>query len=96
MACCATAGAIFTIKIQKADGSVSYGTLTSVAKVESNGSISVSMQMNDSLRADLYDAYSNGRAVNFNMTATANGGNYWIDEDTLSKLLNNGALKYVM
>ena len=44
----------------------------------------------------MYDAYINGRAVNFNMTATANGGNYAIDEDTMSKLLNNGALKYVL
>ena len=44
----------------------------------------------------MYDAYVNGRAVNFNMTATANGGNYAIDEDTMSRLLNNGALRYVV
>ena len=42
------------------------------------------------------DAYVNGRAVNFNMTATANGGNYSIDEDTMSRLLNNGALRYIV
>jgi hypothetical protein len=89
-------GATFTVAIQKADGSVTYGTLTSTAQVASDGSITVSMQMNDALRADLYDAYVNGRAVNFDMIATANGGNYWIDEDTLSRLLNNGALKYVV
>jgi hypothetical protein len=89
-------GAIFTVSIQKADGSVTYGTLTSVATVELDGSITVSMQLTDSLRAELYDAYVNGRAVNFNMTATANGGNYSLDEDTMSRLLNNGALKYVV
>ena len=54
------------------------------------------MQRSDTLRADLYEAYINDRAVNFAMTATANGGNYMIDEDTMSKLLNNGALKYVV
>ena len=59
-------------------------------------SITVSMQRSDTLRADLYEAYINDRAVNFAMTATANGGNYMIDEDTMSKLLNNGALKYVV
>jgi len=53
------------------------------------------MQMNDTLRAELYDAYVNGRAVNFDMSATANGGNYMIDEDTMSQLLNNGAHRYV-
>jgi len=89
-------GAIFTIKIQKADGSITYGTLTASAHVETDGSITVSMQMNNSLRAELYDAYVNGRAVNFNMTATAIGGNYSIDEDTMSRLLNNGALKYLL
>jgi hypothetical protein len=89
-------GAAFTIKVQKADGSVTYGTLTSTAKVESDGSIAVAMQMNNALRAELYDAYLNGRAVNFDMTATANGGNYSIDEDTMSRLLNNGALRYVV
>jgi hypothetical protein len=88
-------GATFTIEIQKADGSVTYGTLTSVAKVESDGSVTVSMQMDDALRAELYQAYVNGRAVNFEMTATANGGNYSIDEDTMSRLLNNGAFRYV-
>jgi hypothetical protein len=88
-------GATFTIAVQNADGSITYGTLTSIATVESDGSITVSMKMTDSLKADLYDAYLSGRAVNFNLTATANGGNYWIDEDTMSKLLNNGALKYV-
>ena len=62
----------------------------------SDGSITVSMQLNDSLRAELYDAFVNGRAVNFDTTATANGGNYWIDEDTMSNLLNNGALRYVV
>ncbi len=89
-------GATFTIKIQKADGSVTYGTLTSTAKVETDGSITISLLMNNDLRADLYDAYINGRAVNFNMTATANGGNYAIDENTMSRLLNNGAFKYVL
>lgn len=89
-------GATFTIKIQNADGSATYATLTSVATVESDGSIRVSMQMSDSLRAELYDAYLNGRAVNFNMTATANGGNYILDEGTVSRLLNNGALRYVV
>jgi hypothetical protein len=54
------------------------------------------MQMNDALRAELYDAYVNGRAVNFNITATSNGGNYFLDEDTISRLLNNGALRYVI
>src|SRR5207244_4424000 len=47
-------GATFTIMVQKADGSVTYGTLTSVARVETDGSITVSMQMNDSLRVELY------------------------------------------
>jgi uncharacterized repeat protein (TIGR03803 family) len=89
-------GATFTIAIQNANGSVTYGKLTSVARVEADGSITVSMQMNDALRADLYDAYTNGRAVNFHMTALANGGDYMIDEDTMSRLLNNGALKYVV
>jgi uncharacterized delta-60 repeat protein len=89
-------GATFTIEIQKADGSVTYGTLTSTARVESDGSITVSMQMNNTLRADLYDAYVNGGAVTFEMTALANGGNYAIDGDTMSRLLNNGALKYVV
>ena len=59
-------------------------------------SITVAMQMNNTLRAELYDAYVNGRAVNFNMTATASGGNYSIDEDTMSRLLNNGTLRYVL
>ena len=45
-------GAIFTIKVQKSDGSYTYGTLTSAAKVETDGSITVTMQMNDSLRAE--------------------------------------------
>jgi hypothetical protein len=89
-------GATFTIAVQNSDGTVTYGTLTSTARVETDGSITVAMQMSDPLRAELYDAYVNGRAVNFNMTATANGGNYAIDEDTMSKLLNNGALRYVL
>lgn len=89
-------GATFTIGIQNADGSTTYGTMTSVAAVNSDGTINVSMKMSDSLRADLYDAYVNGRAVNFAVTATANGGNYGIDADTMSRLLNNGALKYVV
>jgi len=45
-------GATFTIAVQNADGSVTYGTLTTVANVESEGSITVSMQMNDSLKAN--------------------------------------------
>lgn len=89
-------GAIFTVRIQNADGTTTYATLTSVATVQSNGSITVSMQMSDALRAELYDAYVNGRAVNFNMTATSNGGNYFLDEDTISRLLNNGALRYIV
>jgi hypothetical protein len=89
-------GATFTIAVQNADGSVTHGTLTTVATVESDGSITVSMKMDDSLKADLYDAYLNGRAVNFNLTAISIGGNYWIDEDTMSKLLNKGALQFVL
>ena len=87
--------ATFTIKVEKADGSVTYGSLTSTAKVETDGSITVSMQMSNALKSDLYDAYANGRAVDFEMTATANGGNYALDANTLSRLLNNGAFKYV-
>jgi hypothetical protein len=89
-------GATFTVKIQNGDGTTTYATLTSLATVQSDGSIAVSMQMNDALRAELYDAYVNGRAVNFNITATSNGGNYFLDEDTISRLLNNGALRYVI
>jgi hypothetical protein len=88
-------GATFTIAIQQADGSMTFGTLTATAQAQGDGSITVSMQMNDTLRAELYDAYVNGRAVNFNMTATANDGYYYIDADTMSRLLNNGALRYV-
>jgi hypothetical protein len=89
--------ATFTIAIQKADGSVTYGTLTSQASVDPDGTINVSMRMDDTLRAELYDAYVNGRAVNFNLTATSNGGGeYAIDADTMSRLLNNGALRYVV
>ena len=89
-------GATFTVRIQNGDGTTTYATLTSVATVQSDGSITVSMQMNNALRAELYAAYVNGRAVNFNMTATSNGGNYYLDEDTMSGLLNNGALRYVV
>src|SRR5262249_26537463 len=89
-------GLTFTIAIQKADGSVTYGTLTSTAQVDSDGTITVSMQMTDALRAELYDAYVNGRPAHFHLTATANGGNYAIDEDTVSRLLNNGAFRYVV
>jgi hypothetical protein len=85
-------GATFTIAIQNADGSETYGTLQSIAQVDGNGNINVTLQMNDTLRAELYQA---GRAVNFNVTAISNDGNYAIDEDTLSKLLNNGAFMYV-
>jgi hypothetical protein len=86
--------AVFTI--QNADGSTTYGTMTSAATVNLDGTINVTMQMSDTLRALLYDAYSNSRAVNFALTAAANGGNYGIDADTMSKLLNNGALRYVV
>jgi hypothetical protein len=88
-------GAIFTIGIQNADGSVTYGTLTSTATVESDGSITVSMRMSDTLKADLYDAYVSGREVNLEMTATANGGNYALDADTMSRLLNHGAFRFI-
>jgi hypothetical protein len=43
----------------------------------------------------LYQAYVDGRAVNFDLTATSNDGSYAIDADTMSRLLNNGALQYV-
>ena len=89
-------GATFTVRIQNGDGTTTFATLTSLATVHSDGSITISMQMNEALRAELYEAYVAGRAVNFNMTATANGGNYFLDEDTLSRLLNNGALRYVV
>jgi hypothetical protein len=46
--------------------------------------------MDDVPRAFLYDAYANGDAVNFNLTATANSGND-AREATLSRLLNNRA-----
>jgi hypothetical protein len=88
-------GTTFTIAIQKADGSTTYGTLTSTAQVGTDGSITVSMRMSDALRAELYQAYTNGGAVSFRMTATANGGSYMLDEDVLSRLLNNGAHQYV-
>ncbi|MBI3864302.1 MAG: hypothetical protein HY290_20655, partial [Planctomycetia bacterium] len=89
-------GATFTVQIRKSDGSISYGTLTSVAKVETDGSITVTLQMSNTLRAELYAAYVSGGAVDFHMTATSKNGNYYIDEDAMSRLLNNGALKYVV
>ena len=30
------------------------------------------------------------------MARLSDGGNYFIDEDTTSRLLNNGALRYVL
>jgi hypothetical protein len=89
-------GVNFTIAIQKADGKVTYGTLQSTAQVDGNGNINVTLQMNDALKADLYDAYVKGGVVNFDITATSRDGNYAINADTLSKLLNNGAFKYVV
>lgn len=87
-------GATFTIRIQKADGTATYGTLTSTAQADGSGHINVSMQMSEELRAALYQAYTHGGSVNFEVTATANGGNYALDEDTVSRLLNNGANAY--
>ncbi len=74
-------GVTFTIAVQRADGSVTYETRTSKATIQSDGSISVSLQMNERLRAELYDAYVNGGGANFNISATAKGGNYSIVED---------------
>jgi hypothetical protein len=85
----------FTILIQSADGNTTYGTLTTMAQVDGKGNINLTLQMNDDLKAALYGAYANGRAVNFNITATSIDGSYALDEDTISKLLNNGAFKYV-
>jgi hypothetical protein len=39
--------------------------------------------------------WNNDQAVDFHISATANGGNYTLDVDTISRLLNNGAFKYV-
>ncbi len=88
-------GAVFSIAIQNADGGVTHGTFTSVARVEADGSITVTLRMDDTLRAALYSAYQSGRAVNFDLSATANGGNYEINSDTTSRLLNNGAKRFI-
>jgi hypothetical protein len=61
--------------------------------VETDDTITVSIQMNDTLRAELYQASSH-HAVKFRMTDLAIGGNYVLVEVVLSQLLNNRAFRY--
>jgi hypothetical protein len=92
-------GVTVTIEVCKGDGSVSYGTLTSVAAVNADGTISVSLTLSDALKAELYQVYVNGGSVDFRLSAVstaASGGNYLIEENAFARLLNNGRFRYVV
>ena len=88
-------GVAFSIRMQNADGSEVYGTINATPQIDGRGNINLSLRMTDELRGELYEAYLNDGAVNFEITATSIDGHYALDEKIRARLLNNGAFRYV-
>jgi hypothetical protein len=84
-------GAIFTIVVE----GTSY-SLTSTATVASDGTINVSMQMSQGLQNALLTALSEGKTVDFSLSALSNDNDYSIDADAFSRLINQGKLKFAV
>jgi hypothetical protein len=83
-------GAVFTIVV---DGT-SY-SLASTATV-TDGTINVSMQMSQGLQNALLTALSEGKTVDFSLSALSNDLDYSIDADAISRLISQGKLKYAV
>src|SRR5262249_53955426 len=82
-------GAMFTIAV---DGT-SY-SLTATATVAVDGTINVSMRMSQGLQNALLTALSAGKTVDFSLSALSNDLDYRIDADAVSRLINQGKLKF--
>ncbi len=83
-------GAKFTIGT---DGGTAY-TLSATATFDLDGSILIKMSIDQGLQNDLLACLPAGSRVNFNLSAFSNDGNYSIDADAVSRLINQGKLKF--